>query len=130
MYRTYLVFEMVTVRIIIGTLPPASLAEPVCIHPPHISHPNNAYRYSIHDNDLYGWCKICFHVVKSGKSESENTSFNADLEKLASHNDLEVNLASTDMLYRFSVSVPLDFHASTSLSASKEMLVRKQRLTI
>jgi hypothetical protein len=120
---------MVTARIIIGTLPPASLAEPVCVHPPHISHPNNTYGYSIHDNDLYGWCKICFHVVKS-ESESENTSFNADLERLASHNVLEVNLASTDMLSRFSVRVPLDFHASTSLSASKEMLAGKKPPTI
>ena len=60
------------------------------------------------------------------RKRSENASFNADLERLASHNVLEVNPASTDMLSRFSVRVPLDFHASTSLSASKEMLVKKK----
>jgi hypothetical protein len=71
---------MATARIAIGTLPPASFAEPVCVHPPHVSHPNNAYGYSIHDDDLYGWCKICFRVVKLGESESESekNSFNAD----------------------------------------------------
>lgn len=57
MCRTYLVFGIVTARTAMGTLPPASLAEPVCVQPPHVSHPNNAYGYSIHDSDLYSWCK-------------------------------------------------------------------------
>ena len=53
--------------------------------------------------------QICSHAVKSrgSESESENSSFNADFERLASHNVLKVNLASIDMLSHFSVSVPL-----------------------
>jgi hypothetical protein len=49
------------------------------------------------------------------------------MERPASHNVLQVNLASTDMSSRFSVTVPRDYHRSTSPSASEEMLALKKR---
>jgi hypothetical protein len=69
MFRTYLVFGIATAEIAMGALPPASLTESFCVHPPHVSHPNDAYGYPIHCNDLYGWCKVCFHVVKSRETK-------------------------------------------------------------
>ena len=62
---------MATARIAIGTLPPASFAEPVCVHPPHVSHPNNAYGYSIHDDDCMVGAKYAFGLSNSGKAKAK-----------------------------------------------------------